>query len=174
MSQPIATLEASPPRRVLATGMLLTLGAMMLWFGLAEPGIGALWRLGLVTFGVAAGAAAMRFWRSTSVPLILRDDGLYDANGRLLCRIDDIIGVERGVFAFKPANGFLLRLDAPARRAWAPGMWWRFGRRLGIGGVTGAAQARYMAELIALHLVGEPWPPRRPDAWENPSFPRPS
>jgi hypothetical protein len=61
--------------------------------------------------------------------------------------------VERGAFAFKPSNGFLVRLDKPLGRGWAPGLWWRLGRLLGVGGVTSASQSKAMAEILSLELA---------------------
>ena len=69
-------------------------------------------------------------------------------------RMDEIDRVERGAFAFKPSNGFLVHLKKPGHRAWQPGLWWRMGRKLGIGGVTPAGQAKFMADMIALRLRG--------------------
>jgi len=95
---------------------------------------------------------AEKMRRDTAVHLELTEDELRDSRGRLLARIADIKGIERGTFAFKPSSGFLLRLNAPADRAWAPGLWWRFGRSVGVGGVTGSREGKYMAETIAALL----------------------
>ena len=82
-------------------------------------------------------------------------EGLRDGNGRLLCRMDQIAGVDRGAFAFKPSNGFLVKLKEPMPRVWQPGLWWRLGRRIGVGGVTPAGQGKFMADMIALKLRGD-------------------
>ena len=37
--------------------------------------------------------------------------------------------------------------------AWAPGMWWRVGRRVGVGGLTGGAESRAVADALAAMLV---------------------
>jgi hypothetical protein len=50
----------------------------------------------------------------------------------------------------------MLRLSDKAPRAWYPGLWWRMGRRVGIGGVTSAAQTKAMAEIIAAMIAVEP------------------
>jgi hypothetical protein len=61
--------------------------------------------------------------------------------------------VERGAFALKPSNGFTLVMKHKSPRAWAPGIWWRTGYRVGVGGVTAAGQSRFMAEQIALMIA---------------------
>jgi hypothetical protein len=66
--------------------------------------------------------------------------------------MDGIRSVERGAFAFKPSHGFTLVMKEKQPRAWAPGLWWRLGRRVGVGGVTSAGQTKFMAEQIALRI----------------------
>ena len=61
--------------------------------------------------------------------------------------------VDRGLFAFKPSNGFVVVLSQGGWRGWAPGLWWRLGRRLGVGGVTSAAQAKAMAEILSIEIA---------------------
>ena len=90
--------------------------------------------------------------RSTGRVIELTATELRDSTGVLLARVEDIESMDRGVFAFKPSNGFLLKTKKPGKRAWQPGLWWRIGNRVGVGGVTSAAQAKFMAEQIAFRL----------------------
>jgi hypothetical protein len=83
----------------------------------------------------------------------LTETEIRTSNGEVLARMDEILAVDRGAFAFKPSNGFTLKLNTKKPRAWAPGLWWRFGRRVGVGGVTSAGQAKFMAEQIALRIT---------------------
>jgi hypothetical protein len=46
----------------------------------------------------------------------------------------------------------MIRLKTPASRVWAPGLWWRFGKRVGVGGVTPAGQGKAMADVIAARI----------------------
>jgi len=95
----------------------------------------------------------LRLWRATDRRIVLTRGGLFDSDGRCIARLADIAEVDRGVFAFKPSGGFVLRLTHAPGRDWAPGLWWRLGHRLGVGGVTGNMQGRAMAEMIALVLA---------------------
>ena len=155
----LAEARASGPRRGLALAVLVALGAMLLWLGLTLPEGGAVARLGLILGGAVAltGAEAMR--RATRYALILTDRALLEVDadgqpGRVLATLDGIAAVERGTFAMKPSNGFLLRLEQPAGRVWAPGLWWRMGRRIGVGGVLSAPQTKAMAQIIEFRLAG--------------------
>lgn len=148
----LARLAPSPGRRWAAISMLFCLGGLLVYLALSTPFEGWLTQVALVLCGLGALILAERMRRATATILTLRPSGLEDGAGRLLCRMDDIAGVERGAFAFKPSNGFLIRLKAPGVRTWEPGLWWRIGKRIGVGGVTDSGGAKYMADVIAFYI----------------------
>lgn len=85
----------------------------------------------------------------TDAARVIFDGGrLVDDAGREICRLDEIEKVERGFALFKPSSGFVLTLKAPRGRGWSPGLWWRFGRRVGIGGATPSRAGRNMADAL--------------------------
>ncbi|MBV1903223.1 MAG: hypothetical protein KUG58_06275 [Marinosulfonomonas sp.] len=151
----VAEIAPSGARRFLALAMLVVLGSMVVYLTFSAPPASLLWRVLLVVVGVGALFLADMMRRATLQKIELTDEVLRDTSGRELCRIDNIAAVERGAFAFKPSHGFLIRTKTPQPRAWAPGLWWRFGRKIGVGGVTPSGQAKFMAEMIALRLAEE-------------------
>lgn len=153
MGQALAVLRVSPVRRIFALVMLLGLGALLLFVAAAQPPAALGWQVFLLVLGVAVLILADAMRRATGGELRVTRDGLCDGQGRPLAPLEDITGISRGLFALKPSNGFTLHLAQPGPRAWAPGLWWRVGRRLGVGGVTSAAQARAMAEVIEALLA---------------------
>ncbi|PIE11898.1 MAG: hypothetical protein CSA72_01940 [Rhodobacterales bacterium] len=146
------TLKASPARRFLALTLIAGLALILLTLALRGELTG-LSRLVLGGFGLAALAGAEAMRRATMGSVTLTETGLVDESGRLIAALDDIESVDRGAFAFKPSNGFILRTRTRGARHWAPGLWWRMGRRVGIGGVTPAAPAKSMAEEIGMHIA---------------------
>lgn len=150
-SDPIARLAPSPGRRVFALATLALLGALLIYLALAAPPAPG-WQVALVAFGALSLASADAMRRATQTELLLYEDRIEEATGRLVVRLDDIRRVERGLFAFKPSNGFVLILHGKTERAWALGLWWRIGRRVGIGGITPSAPAKFMAEQIAARI----------------------
>lgn len=144
----LAELRPSPPRRVVGVVVLALLGMVMLYLGLAYPATAIGWTVFLLAFGGASLWLAVQMWQSTGQSLRLTRATLSDGDGRVLARVDQIRAVNRGVFAFKPAGGFTLRLAQAGPGGWAPGLWWRFGRSVGVGGVTHRHEARYMAEVL--------------------------
>ncbi len=151
-----ATVQASQLRRWLAYGVLFLLGALLIYTSLAQPP--ALpWLVFMLGFGVSMLWLAERLRRATTLVITLTEHDVRDSSGAVLAEMADIEAVARGTFALKPSHGFTIVMRQKSPRAWAPGLWWRMGRRVGIGGVTSAGQAKFMAEQIALRLdTGRP------------------
>ena len=131
--------------------MLLALGVVLIYVAFAQPPALGL-QIFLVALGVLSLYATQRMWEATSASLELTRHELRDTAGRVLCRLDEVEKVDRSAFAFKPANGFLVRVKAKAPRAFHPGLWWRIGKSVGVGGVINKGEARAMAELLSLQL----------------------
>lgn len=146
-----AVVQASPARRVFAYGVQFGLGALLIYLTLVQPPAFH-WMVFMLVFGILMLWQAERMRRATQVILELTETELRDSTGTVLARIDEIHSVNRGVFALKPSNGFTLVLDNKKPRAWLPGLWWRFGRRVGVGGVTNAGQSKFMAERISMMI----------------------
>lgn len=87
-------------------------------------------------------------WRTRARAVTFDGETLADDDGCVLCTLDEIEEVERGMALFKPSSGFALRLKVERPRAWSPGLWWRVGRRVGVGGATPGRSARNMADAI--------------------------
>lgn len=147
----IMTLEPAHGRRLFAIGALYLLGALILWIALAQPPAPG-WAIFLIVMGALSLLGGESLRRATTHRIELTRDGLFDSAGRELALWADMERVERGLFAFKPSNGFLVVRKSPGPRVWAPGLWWRIGRRVGVGGVTSQQPARFMAEQIAMRL----------------------
>lgn len=146
-----AVVQASNARRLFAYGVLFSLGALVLYTALARPPA-VQWLGFMLIFGVGMLWLAERLRRATRMTIELTETEIRDSSGEVLATMDEIKGVDRGVFAFKPSNGFTLVMNTKRPRGWAPGLWWRMGRRVGIGGATSAGQAKFMAEQIAFRL----------------------
>lgn len=160
----IATLRPSPARRWLAVTMIGAFGALLLW--IAATGAAGSLIVSVVFVGMAALSflAANRLHSIRDIELILSRQGLFERDGRTLCRIEQIQEIDRSFFAFKPSNGFVVRLKEPMERTWVPGLWWRVGRRIGVGGVTSIGEAKAMSDMLTLLLKG----PELLDGLHNP------
>lgn len=154
MQTPVATINPSPARRVVSFGIILSLGLILLYISFATPPASPFWRVFLLGLGLGAVFLAEKLRRASALNIQMTEDSIFDSSGREICKIADIVGIDRGTFAFKPSNGFLIKTRVPQPRVWAPGLWWRMGRRIGVGGITPAGEAKFMAELIALRIAG--------------------
>ncbi|MGR3620984.1 hypothetical protein [Pseudophaeobacter sp.] len=148
----LVTVEASGLRRIMGVGMLGAIGLMLLYVASATPpSLG--WLVFLLGVGIGALWLAVRMWQATEHKIELTEAELRSTDGTVIARVADIEAIDRGFFAFKPSNGFLIRTATPGGRTWQPGLWWRAGRRIGIGGVTPGSQSKSMSEILAAMIA---------------------
>lgn len=148
----LAEVRASAGRRALGIASLLLLAVVLLWVALAHPPA-PLWQLFVIAVAAAALWAAQGMYRATASRIELTPLELRDADGTVIARTADIQSIDRGFFAFKPSNGFLLKTTGGGGRTWRPGMWWRLGNRVGIGGMTPGSQTKFMSEIISAMIA---------------------
>lgn len=151
----LARVSPSVPRRVLGVSILSILGGTLIYVAMARPAEALGWQLFLLALGAGALALAGLQMRATARGLELTATELREIGGRQIATVALVERVERGAFAVKPSNGFLLRLSSahPDGNSWAPGLWWRLGRRVGVGGITSPAEGRAMAEILTAMIA---------------------
>ena len=150
LSRSIAELRISRARRWLGVIALAALGVVLAGHGLSSPDRGIPVRVISIVLGAGCLWQAWRHLVTSISGIVLTEDGLFDSSGDLICAFDDIGSVDRGMFAFKPTNGFLVRLRRPASFRWIPGLYWRVGKRVGVGGATQSAEAKVMADRLKI------------------------
>ena len=148
----LAVVDASSSRRIMACGVIYVLGIMLTYVAIATPPSLFLMLL-VLGMGIGAMLLAEKLRRATLTKIVMTEETISSSDGTVLARMDEIISVDRGAFAFKPSNGFTLKMQTKQPRGWAPGLWWRVGRYVGVGGVVSAGQSKFMAEQIALRIV---------------------
>lgn len=149
----LVTMTPRPARRVFAAGTTGILGATLVYIAAAFPPAELVWLVFLVAMGAFALWWAWRVWQATGLRLELTRTELREEGGRRLCLVEDIDRIDNSPFAFKPAAGFLIHLKEPRPRATAPGLWWRAGRRVAVGGTTARGEGKAVAEVIRVMLV---------------------
>lgn len=148
----LLSVRASTVRRSIAAVILAGIGLMVLQYGLSGSGggLGSVLALAIGAFGIWFSFST---WNGTDRTIELTSKGIRETGGPLLVRLEDIQAVDRGAFAFKPSGGFVLKLKSSHRRGWVPGLWWRLGRRFGVGGILPSVQTKLMADLIQEELL---------------------
>lgn len=155
MTQPqiIHTIEVSPFRRWSGVTVTAGLGALLIGVAMFSPPPQILSLLLLLVVGGVALWQARRMARAGLKSIHLTEDALIDEEGTILATLEEITQIERGTFALKPSNGFVLVLREPRPRHWIPGLWWQKGRKLGIGGTAHPQQTKNMADIIQTILA---------------------
>ena len=114
----VLEISPSPVRRWMAILALGILGILMITLAFDE--MPDLWRLFFVLLGAGILWAANRLRSATMDGLVLTRDGLRTISGRTLAGVEDVARVDRGALAFRPSNGFMVRLKQPGTAGWAP------------------------------------------------------
>ena len=153
MSETVAELRATGMRRWIGVGTMFGLGALLLWLALSQRFDHFGWQILLLVLAGGALYAAMRMQQATAEHLVLTENGLYDNTGYLLASYDNIRTVERGMLALKPSNGFMIVTETPLKARWRPGLYWVFGRRIGVGGMTSGADAKFVADMMNMQMA---------------------
>ena len=151
--EPLLQVHPTIARRVIGIGSMFALGALILWAGLTGGG-DPLAKLVLTAVGLLMIGIGAIFVRATSTGLELTKTEVREIDTkRILFQIENVTNVERGFRVLKPTNGLLVELSEPAKRAYVPGLWWRWHRTVGIGGMTNAGQGKALAEFLKLMIV---------------------
>lgn len=153
--QVLATITPSAPRRIMGIVVLCTLGTVLVYLGVAKPPAELVWQVFLLVLGGGTLYLAEALRHATANSIELTAEVLRESSGRVIAQVEDIVAIDRGAFAIKPSNGFRLRLVAKPEEGnrWAPGLWWRLGRHVGVGGITSSAEAKTVAEILAALAV---------------------
>lgn len=149
----VAQLYPTPARYWFGIITIGTLGLFLLWICAAAINLSFAGRILVLACGLLLLYLAFRIHKSGRHGVLLTEAGLTDTNGNAICTIDSVTGVDRSFFAFKPSNGFLIRLNTSLPLAWHPGLWWRIGKRVGVGGITSAATGKAMSDALSLLLA---------------------
>lgn len=150
----LASINPQPARRGAAVGMITILGMIVMIVAGFRPPEHFGYMLFLVFFGAGCFWLAWTMWHATGKIIELTRSELREVNGRVLCTVENVLRVDRGAFAFKPAGGFLVKLKEPAgEKVYAPGIWWRWGRTLAVGGVTSRQDGKNVADMMIVMMV---------------------
>ncbi|MDE0111848.1 MAG: hypothetical protein OXI87_06855 [Albidovulum sp.] len=145
----LCSLEPSPSRALIGAFMLVLLAGFLFYIGFGDTSTHLASRVAIPALGIASLYSAFRIYSVSQDKILLTRDALRTRDGTLVANVGNIERVETGLLAMKPSNGFLVVLKEPMRRAWYPGLWWRFGKRIGIGGITSKHGGKVMAGAIA-------------------------
>ena len=157
MNRKIDRLDVGPARHWAALVLVAVLAVVLARQALV-PELPWIVRALVFILGVACVWVVFALVRRGPSCISVTNDSLVDNFGRVICTLDQIEKIDHGAFALKPSKGFLIRLRNPANPGWHPGLWWRYGTRIGVGGMTPAAETKLLAEVLA-----ERFPPGQPD-----------
>ncbi len=145
--KPLAIINPPTIKRYFFTILSLILSVLLLYEGFAIY-FASGERLGFILVGLLLSGLTYLFYFNTGKALILYHDRMVSTDGELLFELHNISSIENGLFSFKPSNGVLFHLKEPMPSKWKLGLWWRIGKRVGIGGCTQKSSINLAVEII--------------------------
>ncbi|MEM9757290.1 MAG: hypothetical protein AAF914_14915 [Pseudomonadota bacterium] len=149
----LARLTPAPARRAIAAGAPAGLAGVILYLAATQPSQSAILSLALLALAAGCIWVAVAIWKATAQGIELTTEDLREEGGRQLCHLDEIASVDRGLFSFRPSGGFAVILKARKPRVYAPGLWWRAGKRVMVGGATNGGAGKAMADILRVELA---------------------
>ncbi|MEP5761768.1 MAG: hypothetical protein ABJ327_21145 [Litoreibacter sp.] len=149
----VVELVPSMMRRVSGAGVLYALGLMMIYIAMSQPPEGLHWILLLFAAGGVSVFGGYKMWELSDQSIELTQHGLRMSDGTVIAGLADIVKVDRSFFAFKPSNGFVISLNVSHPIYWVPGLWWRVGKQIGVGGLTPAGDGKALADTLSALLA---------------------
>ena len=131
----------------------ILLALLLIYIAAFKPPEHLGWQVFLIVLGGGILWVAQKMWQATELTIELTDTELRDSAGQVIAKVDQIVSIDRGMLAFKPSNGFIFKVAEAQPKAWRPGLWWRIGRRVGVGGVTSGGPTKMMADVIAAKIA---------------------
>ena len=150
MKNIILKLKPNRGRRIFGVVVLTVCGIFLLFYTLFAAQGGLFFRVVALLIGALFLWQAQWNLRVSNTTIILTKEGLYTANGDLICRVSNMLEIDNGWFSFKPSNGFLVRLYEAEDPKWARGLYWRIGKRLGVGGAIAPAEVKALSAQLSL------------------------
>jgi hypothetical protein len=140
-------IAVSPTRVLLAVSAAGGLALLLLAVAVL-PALPFAARAVILAFGLGALLLALALWRARRGALVLDLRGIADETGARIATWPEIARAHQSPFGLRPSGGIGLQLRSAAVPGWRPGLWWRWGRRAGLGGMLGRAGARELAAAI--------------------------
>ena len=144
-----------PPYRIKLLGyLILSLFVFLIYSILKIQGEIHLSSLILLTTGLII---VISFWRFIKKyyksGFLIQDEGIFLLNGSLLCKTSSIEAVDTSPYSFKSTNGFIIRLKESTSLAWSPGLFWKFKKRISIGGLVTKSESKWLSTSIITTLA---------------------
>lgn len=150
MDNIILKLKPSRGRRIVGAVLLMLCGFFILFYTVFAAQDALFFRVAALLIGALFLWQAQWNLRVSNTTITLTKEGLYAANGDLICRVSNMVEIDDGWFSFKPSNGFLVRLYEAEDPKWARGLYWRIGKRLGVGGAIEPAEVKALSAQLSL------------------------
>ena len=86
--------------------------------------------------------------RYSKIGFLINQSGLFNLDGSIICKMDDIERIDISPYTFKSANGFIVILKTKSSFNLTPGLYWRLGKRISIGGLVSKSESKFLSQTL--------------------------
>ncbi len=150
--KPQAIITPPQAKRVVATSLLAIGGMGLVYYGTLNYW-GRVEVLFVYVLAMLTLFGCFKFYQNTREELLLYEDRVASSSGELLFEVSNVKSIDNSLLSFKPSNGALIYLKSPMPMKVHYGLWWRVGKKVGIGGCTNRAEVNVMVDIIRQKLT---------------------
>ena len=88
----------------------------------------------------------------SKVGFLINEQGLFNLDKSPICKMHEIDRVDASPYTFKSANGFIIILKTKNSFESVPGLYWKLGKRISIGGLVSKNESKFLAGLLMQFL----------------------
>ena len=100
----------------------------------------------------------LAFWfknflkKYSKVGFLINEQGLFNLDKSPICKMHEIDRVDASPYTFKSANGFIIILKTKNSFESVPGLYWKVGKRISIGGLVSKNESKFLSGLLLQFL----------------------
>ena len=103
----------------------------------------------LIPIIVVLGLWLKRFLnRYSKIGFLINELGMFNLDESLIFKMDEIERIDVSPYTFKSANGFIILLKTKSSFKFIPGLYWRLGNRISIGGLVSKNESKFLSTTL--------------------------
>lgn len=89
-----------------------------------------------------------RIYQRRDKGFLITPKAILEKTGDVICSFDEIDKIDTSPFSFKATNGFVVQLKNRTDFDFSVGLWWKYNKRLSIGGMVSKNESKYLSIVL--------------------------
>ncbi len=109
----------------------------------------------LILLTIVLGIWLKRFLKKFSkIGFLINELGIFNLDESIICKIENIKKIDVSPYTFKSANGFIIFQKTKGSFKIVPGLYWRAGKRISIGGLISKNESKFLSSTLLEIIKG--------------------